>query len=86
MRSDVMKGATDELVAGWPSFAEGRKLTGKPGAGAFSDEEGSRRLEELYVLGCAIARASSDLYALMASRPVTTEKRRPCAGRTTLRV
>jgi hypothetical protein len=86
MRSDVMKGETDGLVAGRPSFAEGRKLNGKPGAGACSDEEGSRLLEELYVLGCAIAGASADLYALMASRPVTTEKRRQCAGKRTLRV
>jgi hypothetical protein len=86
MRSDVMKGGTDGLAPGRPIFAEGRKLNGKPGAGAFSDEEGSRLLEELYVLGCAIAGASADLYALMASRPETTEKRRKGAGKRILLV
>jgi hypothetical protein len=86
MRSDVMKGATDGLVMGRPSFAEGGKLIGKPGAEAFSDEEVSRPIEALYVLGCAIAGASADLCALKASRPGTTEKRRHGAGKRTLRV
>ena len=81
-----MKGATDGLAMGRPSFVEGRKLIGKPGAGAFSDEEVARLLDRLYVLGCEIAGASADLCALMAFRPVTTEKRRQGAGKRTLRV
>jgi hypothetical protein len=81
-----MKDATDGLVMGWPSLAEGRKLIGKPGAEAFFDKEVSRLIEALYVLGCAIAGVSAELCALRASTPVTTEKRRQCAGKGTLRM
>jgi hypothetical protein len=79
-----MKWATDGLAMGRPSFVEGGKSSLKPEA--FSDEEVSRLLDAHYVLSCAIAGASADLCALMAFRPVTTEKRRQGAGKRTLRV